>query len=95
MYNAQVTCEYKYDGERAQVHLLAGDAQGGGSAGPKGGNVRIFSRNAEDSTGKFPDVVEVAARAARAGTVSAVLDCEIVAFDPAASRILPFQVRAR
>ena len=57
MYNAQVTCEYKYDGERAQVHLLAGDAQGGGSAGPKGGNVRIFSRNAEDSTGKFPDVV--------------------------------------
>ena len=45
--------------------------------------------------GKFPDVVEVAARAARAGTVSAVLDCEIVAFDPAASRILPFQVRAR
>ena len=40
-------------------------------------------------------MVEVAARAARAGTVSAVLDCEIVAFDPAASRILPFQVRAR
>ena len=37
-------------------------------------------------------MVEVAARAARAGTVSAVLDCEIVAFDPAASRILPFQV---
>ena len=42
--------------------------------------------------GKFPDVVEVTGKAARMGTVSAVLDCEIVAYDPAASRILPFQV---
>lgn len=39
------TCEYKYDGERAQVHIL------------EGGKVRVFSRNSEDMSAKYPDLV--------------------------------------
>jgi DNA ligase-1 len=38
------TCEFKYDGERAQVHVLPG------------GKVRIFSRNSEETTSRFPDL---------------------------------------
>lgn len=45
--------EFKYDGMRAQVHLLAD------------GSVRVFSRNCEDRTASFPDVVAAIKQAAQ------------------------------
>jgi len=81
--NQTVTCEYKYDGERAQVHLLSD------------GSVKIFSRNSEDSTGKFPDIVKLMPATRQAKTLDAVIDCEVVAYDAAQARILPFQALAK
>ncbi|CAI9104968.1 OLC1v1003773C1 [Oldenlandia corymbosa var. corymbosa] len=74
------TCEYKYDGERAQIHYM------------DNGSVEIYSRNAERNTGKFPDVVEAISRVKKPSITSFVLDCELVAYDREKKKILPFQV---
>ncbi|XP_073002061.1 DNA ligase 1-like isoform X2 [Typha latifolia] len=76
----EFTCEYKYDGERAQIHYL------------EDGAVEIYSRNAERNTGKYPDVVNAVSRFRKPTVRSFVLDCEIVAYDREKQRILPFQV---
>ncbi|KAJ6670374.1 DNA LIGASE 1 [Salix viminalis] len=76
----EFTCEYKYDGERAQIHYL------------ENGSVEIYSRNAERNTGKFPDVVAVISRLKRPSASSFILDCELVAYDREKKKILPFQI---
>lgn len=76
----EFTCEYKYDGERAQIHLLPD------------GTVKIFSRNQEDNTPKFPDVIRALPGYLKAGVTSLVIDCEAVAYDRAEKKILPFQI---
>ncbi|PNX79916.1 DNA ligase 1-like protein, partial [Trifolium pratense] len=78
--DVEFTCEYKYDGERAQIHYL------------ENGSVEIYSRNAERNTGKFPDVVAAVSRLKKTTVSSFILDCELVAYDRAKQRILPFQV---
>ncbi|KAK8598335.1 hypothetical protein V6N13_094308 [Hibiscus sabdariffa] len=72
-------CEYKYDGERAQIHFM------------ENGSVEIYSRNAERNTGKFPDVVSAISRFKKLSVKSFVLDCELVAYDRVQKKILPFQ----
>ncbi|KAH9326304.1 hypothetical protein KI387_006482 [Taxus chinensis] len=78
--DVKFTCEYKYDGERAQIHYM------------EDGSVEIYSRNAERNTGKFPDVVNFIAACKKPSVTSFVLDCEVVAFDREKQKILPFQV---
>ena len=78
--DVEFTCEYKYDGERAQIHLLPD------------GTVKIFSRNQEDNTPKFPDVIRALPGYLQEGVRSVVIDAEAVAFDRDAGKILPFQI---
>jgi len=72
------TLEYKYDGERAQIHLLPN------------GQIRIFSRNAENNTSKFPELLETVQKFKNDGVSSFIIDSEIVAFDRTENTILPF-----
>ncbi|KAA0037310.1 DNA ligase 1-like [Cucumis melo var. makuwa] len=76
----EFTCEYKYDGERAQIHYM------------EDGSVEIYSRNAERNTGKFPDVVLTVSRIKKPSVRSFILDCELVAYDRGKQKILPFQI---
>lgn len=78
--DTEYTCEYKYDGERAQIHYM------------EDGSVEIYSRNAERNTGKFPDVAVAMSRLKKSSVTSFVLDCELVAYDRENNKILPFQV---
>ena len=80
--SCKFTCEWKYDGERAQIHLL------------DTGDVRIYSRNQENNTSKYPDIIgRFSSWLKPAENVkSAILDTEAVAWDTDKKQILPFQV---
>ena len=58
----------------------------------KGKTVRIFSRNQEDNTSKFPEIVSRLESQLGPNVDSCILDCEAVAWDRESSKILPFQV---
>ncbi|KAK3599300.1 hypothetical protein CHS0354_028663 [Potamilus streckersoni] len=74
------TCEYKYDGERAQIHVL------------ENGKVQIYSRNSEDNTSKYPDIIARINEVMKKNVKSCVIDSEAVAWDQEKKQILPFQV---
>ncbi|QLG73425.1 hypothetical protein HG535_0E05090 [Zygotorulaspora mrakii] len=74
------TSEYKYDGERAQVHLL------------EDGTMRIYSRNGENMTERYPEIKITDFVSDLSVTKSMILDCEAVAWDKDLKKILPFQV---
>ncbi len=69
--------EYKYDGERAQIHRL------------RTGEIKIFSRRLEDITHMYPDVVEYVKEAINAEEY--IVEGEIVAYDPDTGEFKPFQ----
>jgi DNA ligase-1 len=73
--------EDKYDGMRAQLHF--GDPE-------QLGRVAIYSRNREDVTASFPELEEAFRGAAQAGAV--ILDGEILGWDYAVGKALPFAV---
>jgi len=84
----EFTCEYKYDGERAQIHYIP--AKNGEKA-----QIKIYSRNSEDMSKRYPDIVEQLPRIIKPGGLGEggfVLDCECVAWDSKEERLLPFQV---
>ncbi|KAF9885014.1 hypothetical protein FE257_000837 [Aspergillus nanangensis] len=91
------TCEYKYDGERAQIHFVAPDSihqYPGAKATLKQdskGLSAIFSRNSEDLSNKYPDVMDKLGGWVKGGVKSFVLDCETVAWDTVNKKVLPFQ----
>ena len=73
--------EYKYDGERAQVHR------------DRNGRVLAFSRRLEPITGQYPEIIGAFGKSGLPkGTV---IEGEIVAFDAASDRLLPFQTLMR
>jgi len=69
--------EYKYDGERAQIHRT------------RDGEVKIFSRRLENITHAYPDVVEYVKEAIDAKEY--IVEGEIVAIDPDTGEFRPFQ----
>ena len=75
------TCEYKYDGERAQVHMTPD------------GSFKVFSRNLLDTSDKFPEVPDFVKLACKeSGVTSFVLDSEVVAYNSETDKLVPFQV---
>ena len=54
--------------------------------------MRVFSRNLEDVTDRYPDITSTFQNHLRPGARSVVLDAECCAFDRDAGKILPFQV---
>ncbi|QNQ01438.1 DNA ligase 1 [Yarrowia lipolytica] len=77
--DTEFTCEYKYDGERAQIHKT------------ESGEMFVYSRNSEDMTVRYPDLVSIIPKFAGEAK-SFILDCEAVAWDRKQNKILPFQV---
>lgn len=73
------SCEYKYDGQRAQVHC---DDQG---------KVSIFSRHLEVMTDKYPDLVALVPTIRGEGVGSFILEGEVVAVDRESGELKAFQ----
>lgn len=90
----KVAVEPKFDGTRLQLHF---------SRTKKGqtksdqldlgfrpqGYARTFTRNLEDTTTMFPDLIEAAFKEIKAE--EAILDCEAIGVDPKTGKFLPFQ----
>jgi len=72
-------CEYKYDGQRAQVHCDAS------------GKVSIFSRHLELMTDKYPDLVGLVPKIRGEGVESFIMEGEVVAVDQSSGELKNFQ----
>lgn len=69
-------CTPKYDGFRVQIHK-------------NGDVVRMFSRNLEEMTHMFPELIEGTLKQIKVKT--AILDTEAIAYQPDSEEFLPFQ----
>ncbi|KAK4099112.1 ATP-dependent DNA ligase [Parathielavia hyrcaniae] len=72
-------CEYKYDGQRAQVHC------------DSTGKVSIFSRHLELMTDKYPDLVALVPKIRGEGVECFIMEGEVVAVDRATGELKNFQ----
>ncbi|KAL2039509.1 hypothetical protein N7G274_007781 [Stereocaulon virgatum] len=73
------SCEYKYDGQRAQVHC------------DEKGKVSIFSRHLEVMTDKYPDLVGLVPQIRGESVSSFILEGEVVAIDQETGDLKAFQ----
>lgn len=80
--NIAFTCEYKYDGFRGQVHFFKKNGES---------TVTIYSRNLENMTQAYPDVVNFLKDHIGNSVQDFILDAELVAYDKVNDKILPFQ----
>ncbi|THH07503.1 hypothetical protein EW145_g3341 [Phellinidium pouzarii] len=82
--NLPFTAEFKYDGQRAQIHAVKTDGDL---------LVRIFSRHLEDMTDKYPDVIRLVEEMFKLHNdmISFIIDSEIVAIDPVDGGLKTFQ----
>ncbi|KAH8119249.1 ATP-dependent DNA ligase [Phellopilus nigrolimitatus] len=83
--NLPFTAEFKYDGQRAQIHAMKnedGDLL-----------IRLFSRHLEDMTDKYPDISSLVEEMfkSRNDLMSFIIDTEIVAIDPVDGSLKTFQ----
>ncbi|KAH8174794.1 ATP dependent DNA ligase domain-containing protein [Sarocladium implicatum] len=72
-------CEFKYDGQRAQIHC------------DEKGKVSIFSRHLELMTDKYPDLVELVPKIRGDGVSSFIMEGEVVAVDRETGELKNFQ----
>ena len=72
----EVDVQYKYDGFRVQIHK-------------DGEKVSMFSRNLENMTHMFPELIEATLKQVKARSV--ILDTEALAYNPDSEEFLPFQ----
>lgn len=78
--------EPKFDGFRNQVHIQGSDVRGQIS-------VKIFSRNLEDMTHMFPDIIAAVKKEVKAR--AAIFEGEAIAYNPVTEEFLPFQETTR
>ena len=76
------SCEFKYDGQRAQVHC------------DDNGKVTIFSRHLEVMTDKYPDLVALVPKIRGESVSSFIIEGEVVAIDRENGELKPFQILA-
>ncbi|CCF46636.1 DNA ligase I [Colletotrichum higginsianum] len=72
-------CEFKYDGQRAQIHC------------DEEGKVTIFSRHLELMTEKYPDLVALMPKIRGEGVDSFIMEGEVVAVDSETGELKNFQ----
>jgi DNA ligase 1 len=75
-----VDAQYKYDGFRTQIHK-------------DGQHISIFSRNLENMSHMFPEIIAGTLEQVKAESV--ILDAEALAYNPASEEFLPFQETTR
>lgn len=98
-----IACQHKYDGERAQIHVVVEPSTSSVGTGAKKNTLksRVYSRVGEDNSLRYQHVAK------RVGELlqqrvsgveefrSCILDGEMVAINRTSGRLLPFQSLAR
>ncbi|KAF3919773.1 hypothetical protein ABW20_dc0108540 [Dactylellina cionopaga] len=78
----EFTAEYKYDGQRAQIHC------------DENGKVSIFSRHLDNMTDKYPDLVALIPSIRGPNVTTFIMEGEVVAIDGESGNLKTFQTLA-